>query len=46
MWTAALGKILTCDNLMRMGYTMVSWRCMRQCNGEAVDHLLIQCIVA
>ena len=46
MWTTVLGKILTCDNLMKKGYTMVSWYCMCQCNGEAVDHLLIQCSVA
>ena len=38
VWIAALGKILTCDNLMKRGYTMASWCCMCQCNGEAVDH--------
>jgi hypothetical protein len=43
MWSAAWGKILTCDNLMRRGYTMAGWCCMCQCDEETVDHLLIHC---
>ena len=43
IWMAAWGKILTCDNLMRRGYTMVGWYCMCQCDGETVDHLLLHC---
>ena len=42
-WSAAWGKILTCDNLMRRGYTMAGWCCMCQCDEETVDHLLIHC---
>jgi hypothetical protein len=43
IWSAAWGKILTCDNLMRRGYTMAGWCCMCQCAEETVDHLLIHC---
>ena len=45
-WTAALVKILTCENLIKRGYSMVSWCCMYHCSGETVDHLLIHCSVA
>ena len=41
IWTATWGKILTCDNLMRRGYTMVGWCCMCRLDGETVDHLLL-----
>uniref|UniRef100_A0A2N9EW14 Reverse transcriptase domain-containing protein n=1 Tax=Fagus sylvatica TaxID=28930 RepID=A0A2N9EW14_FAGSY len=27
VWSAAWGKILTCDNLMRRGYSMAGWCC-------------------
>ena len=43
VWSAAWGKILTCDNLMRRGYALVGWCCMCQCNGETMDHLLLHC---
>ena len=46
VWSAAWNKILTCDNLAKRGYTLVSWCCMCCCNGETVDHLLIHCSVA
>ena len=45
-WTAALLKILTCENLIKRGYSMVSWCCMYHCSGEIVDHLLIHYSVA
>ena len=41
--SAAWNKILTCDNLSKRGYTLVSWCCMCRCIGETVDHLLIHC---
>ena len=28
VWTAAWNKILTCDNLIRRGYSIISWCCM------------------
>uniref|UniRef100_A0A2N9GEV9 TIR domain-containing protein n=1 Tax=Fagus sylvatica TaxID=28930 RepID=A0A2N9GEV9_FAGSY len=43
MWTAAWGKILTCDNLMRRGYSMAGWCCMCRVGCETGDHLLIHC---
>uniref|UniRef100_A0A2N9F7C8 Reverse transcriptase domain-containing protein n=1 Tax=Fagus sylvatica TaxID=28930 RepID=A0A2N9F7C8_FAGSY len=43
VWTATWGRILTCDNLMRRGYTMAGWCCMCCCDGETVDHLLLHC---
>ena len=45
IWTVAWDRILTCDNLMRRGYTMAGWSCMCRCEGETVDHLLLHCSV-
>ena len=42
----ALGKILTCDNLMKQGQTLVGWFCPCRCSGEMVDHLLLHCFMA
>ena len=28
LWTAACGKILTCDNLMKRGHVLAAWCCM------------------
>jgi hypothetical protein len=46
IWTAAWEKILTCDNLIWKGYTLVGWCCMCRSNGETVDHLLLHCPAA
>ena len=46
VWTAAWGRILTCDNLMRRGYSMAGWYCMCRCSGETGDHLLLHCNIA
>jgi hypothetical protein len=46
VWTAAWGRILTCDNLRRPGLVMVGWCCLCRCSGETVDHLLLLCLVA
>jgi hypothetical protein len=46
VWTAALGKILTLDNL-RKRHVIVINRCyMCKKTGESVDHLLLYCDVA
>jgi hypothetical protein len=46
VWTAALGKILTHDNLQRRGIVVVEWCVMCKKHGESVDHLLLHCDVA
>jgi hypothetical protein len=45
-WNAALGKILTHDNLRKRSIIVVEWCCICKKNGESVDHLLIHCEVA
>jgi hypothetical protein len=42
-WTAALGRILTMENLSRRRIIIVSWCCMCKADGESVDHLLLHC---
>jgi len=43
-WAAALGKILTLDNLKKR--RVIDRCCMCKKNGESVDHLLLHCEVA
>jgi hypothetical protein len=45
-WTAALGKILTHDNLGKRSIVVVEWCSMCKKNGESMDHLLLHCEVA
>jgi hypothetical protein len=42
-WLAALGKILTADNLRHHGVILVNWCCMCKVTGESMDHLLLHC---
>jgi hypothetical protein len=46
VWTAALGKILTHDNLRRRRIVVVEWCVMCKKHGESVDHILLHCDVA
>ena len=46
VWTAALGKCLTINNLRKMKIWILDWCCMCKCNGESVDHLFLHCPVA
>jgi hypothetical protein len=46
VWTTALEKILTHDNLRRHGIVVVEWCVMCKKYGESVDHLLLHCDVA
>jgi hypothetical protein len=46
VWSAAWGKIFTCDNLMHCGYTMAGWCFMCRMDGEFGNHLLIHCSLA
>jgi hypothetical protein len=45
-WTAALGKILTHDNLRKQHIVVIDWCCMCKKSGESADHLLLHCEVA
>ena len=46
MWTAALGNILTTDNLWKCRVVALDWCCMCKKDGESIDHLLLLCHVA
>ena len=46
VWSAALGKILTLDNLRKRHFIVVNWCCMCKRSEEIVDHLLLHCEVA
>jgi hypothetical protein len=46
VWTAALGKILTYDNLQKRNVVVVEGCCMCKKNEESIEHLLLHCEVA
>ena len=46
VWTAALGKCLTIDNLRKRKVWILDWCYMCKSNGELVDHLFLHCPVA
>jgi hypothetical protein len=46
VWSVALGKILTHDNLHKRNIVVIEWCCMYKKNGESIDHLLLHCEVA
>jgi hypothetical protein len=46
VWSAALGKILTHDNLRKRNVVVIEWCCMCKKNGESMDRLLLHCEVA
>ena len=46
LWTAALGKCLTIDNLRKRKVWILDWCYMCKCNGESVHHLFLHCLVA
>jgi hypothetical protein len=43
VWTAALGKILIMDNIMKRLVIVVYWCCICKKTGETVDLLLLHC---
>ncbi|KAF5464706.1 hypothetical protein F2P56_014761 [Juglans regia] len=45
VWTSALGKILTTDNLRKRGCVVMNWCYLCKKDGESVDHLLLHCEV-
>ena len=42
-WTAARNEILTIDNLVKRGQSLVNRCCLCCCDGEIVDHFLFHC---
>ena len=46
VWTAALGRILTIDNLQRRHVMVLDWCCLCKNGGETIDHLLFHCSFA
>ena len=46
VWVAALGRILTTDNLRRRNVIVLDWCCMCKENGESIAHLLLHCSAA
>ena len=46
VWTAALGKILTIDNLRKRQLIIMDWCCMCKSSGETGNHLLLHCLIA
>jgi hypothetical protein len=45
VWLAALGNILTMDNLRKRHVLVIERCCMCKRNGEFVDHLILHCKV-
>lgn len=45
-WSAALGKILTMNNLEKQHVIVMDRYCLCKRNGESADHLLHHCDVA
>jgi hypothetical protein len=43
VWTEALGRILTLDNLRKRSTVVVDWCCMYKRSGETIDHFLLHC---
>ena len=46
VWSTALGRILTIDNLIRCRQILVNWCYMCRSNAESISHLLFHCPVA
>ena len=46
VWTAAMGRILTIDNLRRRRFLVLEWCCMCKRSGESIAHLLLNCPIA
>uniref|UniRef100_A0A2N9IWR4 CHD3-type chromatin-remodeling factor PICKLE n=1 Tax=Fagus sylvatica TaxID=28930 RepID=A0A2N9IWR4_FAGSY len=46
VWAAALGRILTTDNLRRRHIIVIDWCCMCKENDKSISHLLLPCSAA
>ena len=45
VWTVALGKCLTIENLRKRKVWILDWCYMCKCNGKSVDLLFLHCLV-
>ena len=45
-YTCKVGGILTIDNLIKKNLPLVNCCCLRQCDEETMDHLLLHCKIA
>jgi len=43
VWSVALGKILTHNNLRKRNVIVIEWCCLCKKSGESIDHLLLHC---
>jgi hypothetical protein len=46
VWSTAIEKILTLDNLRKRKVIVVNWCCMSKKSWESIDHSLLRCEVA
>lgn len=46
IWMAALGRILTNDNLQKHWLLAIDWCCIRKRDGETSNHLFLHCSLA
>jgi hypothetical protein len=46
VWTVALDRILTVDNLWKRIMMIIDWCCMCKTSGQSLEHLLLHCMVA
>ena len=46
VWTVALRKCLTIDNIIKRKVWILDWCYMCKCNGESVDHVFLHCPIA
>lgn len=46
MWEVTRGKVLTIDNLRRIGFCLIKWCYLCKSDGESVDHVFLHCLVA
>jgi hypothetical protein len=46
VWTVALDRILTVDNLWKRIMMIIDWCCMCKTSGQSLEHFLLHCMVA
>jgi hypothetical protein len=46
VWVAAMGRIISIDNLRKQRVLVVDWCFMCKRSGESIDHLLLHCPIS